>query len=151
MLLKPSVRIMHRSEFKVNKLFFYIPLTSFNRTTASNCYGLLLSLSLECLFFIIKLLHLTLQLTPLYLHCLCQLLHAISTNPAYAVIEGGYTKNDDYENIGFWFYAMTNNYFNYSFLASTCTGLPLYLTCMLTILELLLELCIPSNNEQCDQ
>ena len=46
---------------------------------------------------------------------------------------------------------MTNNYFNYSFLVSTCTGLPLPHTCMLTILELLLELCIPSNNEQCDQ
>ena len=46
---------------------------------------------------------------------------------------------------------MTNNYFNYSFLASTCTGLPLPYICMLTILELLLELCIPSNNEQCDQ
>ena len=28
MLLKPSVQIMHCSEFKVNKLFFYIPLAS---------------------------------------------------------------------------------------------------------------------------
>ena len=74
-----------------------------------------------------------------------------TNNPAYAVIERGDTKHDDYENIVFWLYAMTNNYFNYSFLASTCTGLPLPYICMLTILELLLELCIPSNIEQCDQ